>query len=136
MEQRDWERTFPNAFLDHNFMEIQETAPDRAVVSLTIRPESRNPYGYVHGGALYAMADNASGLAAHSDGRSYVTRSGSLHFLSNRTEGTIRAEGTVRSRGRRTCLVEVLITDSDGRLLASGTFDWFCVDERVRPLPA
>jgi len=83
----------------------------------------------VHGGALYTLADNAAGIAAHSDGRSYVTQSGSLHFLSNRPHGLIRAEGRVRRRGRSTVLAEVDITAEDGTLLATGQFSYFCVGE-------
>lgn len=132
MDQQ-WNRTYPNAFMEHNHIEITSIRRDRATVALTIQPESRNPYGYVHGGALYAMADNAAGLAAHSDGRSYVTRSGSLHFLSNRTAGTLRAEAEIRSRGRRMCLAEVSVFGEDGELLATGFFECFCVDQAVRP---
>lgn len=75
------------------------------------------------------MADNASGFAAHSDGRSYVTQSGSLHFIRNRSEGEIRAEARVRHRGRATCLVSVDICDEQGILLATGEFAFFCIGE-------
>ena len=136
MEAREWLRNNPNAFMKHNFMEVEEVTPDRAVTSLTIRPETRNPYGMVHGGAVYALADNATGMAAHTDGRSYVTQSSNLYFLRNQPEGVIRAEATVRRRGRTTCLVEVDVTGDDGALLATGTFAHFCVDQTVRPFHA
>ena len=133
MESQEWQRTNPNAFMEHNFIEVAELTPDRAVTSLTIRPEVRNPYGMIHGGALYTLADNATGMAAHMDGRSYVTQSSNMYFLRNQTEGVIRAEATVRRRGRTTCLVEVDITGENGALLATGTFVHFCVDQTVRP---
>lgn len=117
-----------NAFTEHNFFELELVEPDRAVYRLDIRPESLNPYGMVHGGALYTLADDAAGAAAHSDGRYYVTQSGTLHFLDNRAGGVIRAEGTVRHRGRSTALVNVDLTSEDGTLLASGEFSYFCVD--------
>ena len=135
MDTQNWNRVHPNAFMEHNFVEIAEVTPDRAVTLLTIRPEVRNPYGVAHGGALYTLADNATGLAAHTDGRSYVTQSSNMYFLRNQTEGVIRAEATVRRRGRTTCLVEVDITGENGTLLASGTFVHFRVDRTVRPFP-
>lgn len=119
-----------NTFMLHNFMELESVEQDRAVFRLEIRPESRNPYGMVHGGALYALADNAAGSAAHSDGRYYVTQSGTLHFLDNRAHGVIRAAGRVRHRGRSTVLAEVDITDESGALLATGEFSFFHVDEK------
>ena len=41
-----------NAFTVHNFYELEDVEQDRAVYRLDIRPESLNPYGMVHGGAL------------------------------------------------------------------------------------
>lgn len=120
-----------NAFAQYNHMELESVRPDRAVFRLEIRPESQNPYGMVHGGALYTMADNAAGTAAHTDGRAYVTQTSSLHFLRNQAAGTIRAEGRVRHRGKSTCLAEVDIMGRDGTLLATGEFTFFCVDPAV-----
>lgn len=117
-----------NAFTAHNFIRLESAEPDHVVYRLDIRPESRNPYGMVHGGALYTLADDAAGGAAHSDGRHYVTQSGTLHFLDNRAHGTIRASGRVRHRGRSTVLVAVDITDEAGALLATGEFSYFRVD--------
>ena len=119
-----------NAFTDHNFIRLESAEADCAVYRLDIRPESRNPFGMVHGGALYTLADDAAGGAAHSDGRHYVTQHGDLHFLDNRAHGTIRAAGRVRHRGRSTVLVAVDITDEAGTTLATGTFSYFCVDAK------
>ena len=117
-----------NAFMYHNYIEMEAAEKDRAVFKLNIRPESKNPYGIVHGGAIYTMADNAAGAAAHSDGRYYVTQTSSLHFLRNQMEGTVWAKAQVRHRGKSTCLVDVDITGEGGILLATGEFTYFCVD--------
>ena len=123
------ERERKNGFMLHNFIELESVERDRAVFKLTIRPESKNPYGMVHGGALYTLADDAAGAAAHTDGRHYVTQNGSLHFLKNQPGGTIRAEGRVRRRGKATCLAVVDITNEAGELLATGDFSYFCIDQ-------
>ncbi len=119
-----------NAFTAHNFIRLESVEPDCAVYRLDICPESRNPYGMVHGGALYTLADDAAGGAAHSDGRHYVTQHGDLHFLDNRACGTIWATGRVRRRGRSMVLVDVEITDEAGALLATGAFTYFRVDPK------
>lgn len=119
-----------NAFTDHNFIRLESAEMDCVTYRLDIRPESRNPFGMVHGGALYTLADDAAGGAAHSDGRHYVTQHGDLHFLDNRAHGTVLATGRVRHRGRSTVLVEVEITDEAGALLATGAFSYFCVDRK------
>ncbi|WP_298029913.1 PaaI family thioesterase [uncultured Dysosmobacter sp.] len=129
LEKQAEERIKTNAFMHHNHIEIVAVEPDWAVFKLDIRPESKNPYGMIHGGAIYTLADNATGSAAHTDGRYYVTQTSSLHFLRNQSEGTVRAEARVRHRGRSTCLVEVDITGTDDVLLATGEFTFFCVDK-------
>lgn len=119
-----------NAFTGYNFMTLESVETDYAVYRLEVRPESRNPYGMVHGGALYTLADDAAGTAAHTDGRHYVTQSGQLYFLDNRAKGVIRATGSIRHRGRSTVLAVVDITAEDGSLLATGEFSYFCVDRQ------
>ena len=120
-----------NQFAVYNHIEMVEVEPDHAIFRLNIRPESKNGYGMVHGGAIYAMADNATGFAAHTDGRSYVTQTSALHLLRNQTSGTIRANAYLRHRGRSTCLVSVDIVGEGGKLLATGEFTFFCVDKNI-----
>lgn len=131
LNARTQERLQKNAFMHHNFIEMESVKPDEAVFTLSIRPESRNPYGMVHGGAIYTLADNATGAAAHTDGRFYVTQTSSLHFLRNQGTGVVRAAARVRHRGKATCLVVVDITGENQRLLATGEFTFFCVDKAI-----
>ena len=131
LEAKARSRAEKNAFMLHNYMELESVEPDRAVFSLTIRPESCNPYGMVHGGAIYTLADNATGTAVHTDGRYYVTQTSALHFLRNQSEGVIRAIATVRHRGKSTVLTSVDIVGEGGKLLATGEFTFFCVDKNL-----
>ena len=131
IEKQADERTLKNAFPTYNDIELESVEPDHAIYRLEIRPESKNPYGVVHGSAIYTMADNATGYAAHTDGRNYVTQSSNMHFLRNQTQGVVRADARVRHRGKATCLVDVDVFGDDGRLLATGDFTFFCVDPAV-----
>ena len=120
-----------NGFAKHNFIEGESVAQDEAVFRLDIRPESRNPYGVVHGGAISAMADNAAGFAAHTDGRFYVTQTSTLHFLRSQSEGTVRAHAKVRHRGKSTCLISVDILGEEDKLIATGEYTFFCVNKTI-----
>ena len=131
IEKQADERTLKNAFPTYNHIELESVEPDHAVYRLEIRPESKNPYGVVHGSAIYTMADNATGYAAHTDGRNYVTQSSNMHFLRNQTHGVVRADARVRHRGKSTCLVDVVVFGDDGKLLATGDFTFFCVDPAI-----
>ncbi len=117
-----------NAFARASGMELETVEPDHAVIRMDVRPESCNPMGTVHGGAMFTMADSASGLAVYTDGRIYVTQTGSLNYLRNISGGVIRASGIVRHRGHATACAQVDITAEDGTLLATGEFSFFCLD--------
>ena len=117
-----------NAFMLHcHISPVDVSQPDFARFRMEGRPDLLNPLGVIHGGALYTLADNATGYAAHSDGRRYVTQTSSFHFLHNQGGGIIYADGRVIHRGHTTCLVSVEITSAEGTLLATGEFTYFCI---------
>ena len=131
LKDKALERSIYNGFAKYNQIELEHIEPDKAVFKINIRQENKNPYGMLHGGAIYTMADQATGTAAHTDGRSYVTQTSAMHFLRNQAEGVVYATGTVRHRGRSTVLTAVAITGEDGKLIATGEFTFFCVDKAV-----
>lgn len=92
----------------------------------TARPELLNPMGMLHGGLLFTLADCCSGVTARTDGRTYVTQTGSLNYYRNIHEGQVYAVGKVQHRGRTVCtvLVEIYAKETQ-KLLAAGTFSMF-----------
>ena len=118
-----------NAFADFNGIEVQTTGENTAQAVLEIGPNSLNPYGLLHGGAYYTLADCACGAACRNDGRKYVTLHGGLDFLHSAKSGTVIATAVVHHRGRSTCMVTVEITDQAGALLATGNYTFFCVTQ-------
>ena len=128
LKEKSLEVNRHNPFVQLIGVEIVEVAPDRSLLRLELRPETMNPHGLVHGGALFTLADNAAGCAASTDGRTYVTQAGDIHFLRVQASGAVQAEARVRHRGRSTVLVEVTLTGEEGRLLATASFTYFCVD--------
>ena len=130
MPQEEMRRTLPNYFFNNNFMEVVLKERDHVITQLLVRPESCNPYGRTHGGAIYTLGDSASGTAVHTDGRLYVTQTSTVHFLRNVTPGhTIQAEAKIIHRGKATCLSEVTFTDEENNLLALGQYTFFCINQ-------
>ena len=137
LEEIKTERIKLNRFMTYNFIQLTVLEKDLAECRLTLREESTNPFGLFHGGALYTMADSTAGSAAHSVGRSYVTQNSSMNFLANIKEGTAVSTGKVIHRGKRTCLVGVEITaQATGKLLASGSFTFFCTNPDAPVTPS
>lgn len=130
LEKLARDRAENNTFMNYAHVSLVELKPERSVCQLPLVPDVCNGNGNIHGGALYTLADNAAGYAAHTDGRRHVTLNSSMQYLRNISSGTAVAEGTVRHRGRTTCLVNVDITSKEtGKLLAAGTFTFFCLGE-------
>ena len=116
-----------NRYMSHNYIRMEKVEPDHCIVKVEIRDESRNLYGFVHGGLMYSMADCMAGITARTDGRSYVTQSSHMNFLRNTKQGTIYAEGSVIKRGRTVTVIRINVYDDQDRQLIDGVIDMMCV---------
>jgi uncharacterized protein (TIGR00369 family) len=121
------DRTLPlNTIAKTLGYEIDEAENGRVVVSAEPRDIHLNPAGTVHGGLAATMLDSCMGLAIQSTlekGIGSTTLEFKISFARPITPetGSIKAEGTVISRGRRVGTAEGRVTDSNGRLLVHGT---------------
>ena len=127
MQEQNIAQMLENPFMQYNHIEIVSVTSDSAVMSLDIRRDTTNIYGYVHGGAFFTMADCCAGLTARSDGRQYVTQNASVNFIHNVKAGHLTARGRTVSRRRHICVVAVEITDETDTLLFSSTFSMYCI---------
>ena len=125
-QKKNIEQMHHNPFMQHNHIHIGLVSADYAEVFLDIQPSSTNLYGFVHGGALFTMADCCAGLAVRSDGRQYVTQNSSVNFIRNVKCGRITAKGRVVSRGRHICVSSVDIYSDTDVLLLNSTFSMYC----------
>ena len=100
---------------------------------LEIRPETRNPMGVVHGGALFTLADTVAGTAAFTTGRNCVTLDSSMQFLSAARGDRVRCTAKPKKAGRTILVYEISITDSEDRLVATGIFTFFATGEHRLP---
>lgn len=103
-----------------------EASEGRVVLTLTVQEFHYNPLGSAHGGVLATLLDTAAGCAVHSTlsaGTGYTSLDLNTKFLRPATlaSGTLRCEGVVLSKGRRTALSEARVTDQSGRLIAHAT---------------
>lgn len=126
--------TEANAFARYNGITSRQTGDGTGEAFLDMGPNSLNPYGYLHGGAYYTLADCASGIACRTDGRKYVTLHGSLDFVRSAKGGRVTARAKVEHRGRTTCLVSVALSGEDGTAYASGHYTFFCLGELQQPV--
>jgi uncharacterized protein (TIGR00369 family) len=106
--------------------DIIEVSAGRVVITAQPSTAHLNPAGTVHGGLAATLLDSCMGLAIHStldkgSGQTTLEFKISLVRAVTPDTGTLRAEGTVISRGRRVGTAEGRLTDAEGRILAHGT---------------
>ena len=114
----------PHQFSYENGITVTLIEPGLAQGELRTGPNSINPHGYVHGGAMAALADTVAGCCACSKGGSCVTASSSMEFL-RPAQGDLFCEATPKKLGRQLSVVQVIITNGLGKAVATGTFTFF-----------
>ncbi len=115
-------------YLQSNDMHVVEVKQGYAKVEMLIDEQILNVHGYVHGGALYSLADTAAGAASFATGRDSVTLSGSINYIKPGTGGKLFGIAQEISAGRTTGVYEVFIFNDQDILLTQATFTMFFLD--------
>lgn len=122
----EWRRAFAEQpFHRWLGLSLEDARPGMARVRLDIGPETPRGAGDgVHGGILATLVDIAmlqALMATFAPGvRARGTADLNITYLRPATGAAIFAEATVLREGRSLSVVEVSITDSEGRLCARG----------------
>lgn len=120
-----------NPFFCQQGIEVVSAGEGRGVLKMAVRPDMHNGVGWLQGGLLVALADEAMALAVYtrlSDGEGIATISESTSFLKGLREGTVVAEGRVIRKGRRVAFCEAEVWTGDTpRTLLSRTSAAFAV---------
>lgn len=110
-------------------IEFLEAALGYCKGELTVREELANPYGMVHGGCIFTLADTIGGSAALTHGKPIVTVDSSIHYLSPAVNTTkLIAEAREIKYGSKIAVYEVNITNDNGELLATSTMSYFIME--------
>ena len=116
----------PDVFNAHNGITILSAQPDGTAEGvLNVTQSSHNPHGTVHGGCLYTLADTVAGTAACAHGASCVTVNGTMEFLRPATGPTIRCAASPKKQGSTLSVMQVVLTNAEGKEVATGTFTFF-----------
>ena len=113
-----------STFAGHLQMQVLALEPDRAAVTLPLRPEVLTEGGGVARGAVCALVE-AAGTAAGVGGLEYEKAEGGtadlvVSFPRPAPAQPLTAEARVMSREGGLCLCEVTVSDWNGALVAKG----------------
>ena len=115
-----------NPFFRLMGIDVGRTGENEAVLEMAVRPDMLNGAGWLQGGVLVSLADEAMALAlctTLAEGEHIATISESTNFLKGVRDGTLVAIGRVVKRARRVAFAEgaVYRGSADGEMLARTT---------------
>ena len=101
-------------------MELVELDKGHSVVHMLYEPEKMNNiYARAHGGALYALIDEAFETAGQTDGTVAVALNVNVTYVSSPKPGLqLQAEANRVSQTRKTASYDIKVTDENGDLIA------------------
>ena len=116
-----------NGFIRHNGIRIVSVDEEKSVLEAAVTDASRNVWGGVHGGFLYAMADTAAGAFARINYSQHnVTLNGSINYLRSTVQSkALTAVGRPVRVGGHIGFFEVNITDDAGALIARAEINMY-----------
>lgn len=116
-----FQRRIKGTFTESLGMRLLELEPGYVRGELPVRDTLKQPYGFLHGGAIATFADSLVGTGTGrllAPGQTITTIEFKVNFMAPVKDGTVRGEAKVLHRGRRTMVWEVRITDGQDRLVA------------------
>ncbi|MBS1787389.1 MAG: PaaI family thioesterase [Acidobacteria bacterium] len=115
------ERGVGSPFAELLGFEPIEHEPGRVLLKLPFSERLLQSLGRVHGGALFSLADHASGWAAYStlnEDERCATLEMKINYIAALHDEDCLADARVIHRGRTSIVIETDIKTSQGRLVA------------------
>jgi len=89
-------------------------------VEMAFTQDMENIFGMAHGGALFALIDEAFETASNSHGTMAVALNLNISYLASPAKGSkLTAEAKELNRTHKTALYDIRVTDDQHRLIAS-----------------
>ena len=120
-----------NPFFCLTGIDVVKAEPGTAVLTMPVRPDMHNGVGWLQGGMLVAIADEAMALALYpllEKNEGIATIAESTSFIRGVQKGTILGEARVIRKGRRVAFMEAEVWADDGeKVLLSRTTASFAI---------
>jgi uncharacterized protein (TIGR00369 family) len=120
-----------NPFFCLTGIDIVKAEPGTAVLTMPVRPDMHNGVGWLQGGMLVAIADEAMALALYpllEKNEGIATIAESTSFIRGVQKGSVLAEARIIKKGRRVAFMEAEVRADDGeKTLLSRTTASFAI---------
>ena len=108
-----------NPFFCLTGIDIVKAEQGNAVLTMPVRPDMHNGVGWLQGGMLVAIADEAMALALYTlleKNEGIATIAESTSFIRGVRNGTLLAKARVIKKGRRVAFMEAEVWADDGEM--------------------
>lgn len=110
-----------NTLMDALGIEITKLEKGKVEAKMPVDGRTRQPFGYLHGGASVALAETVASVGAYELVDKETQAAFGLEINANHVrpvqEGYVTAAGTVLHQGKTTMVWEIRITDKEDRLI-------------------
>lgn len=111
--------------------EIEKWEVGEVTLSTKVVEHSLNYYGNAHGGYLFTLCDQVSGLVAISTGSEAVTLQSNINYLrAGRLGDELKVIGTCVHNGRTTKVIDVHIKNQKDEMVTTAIFTMFVTGAR------
>ncbi len=136
MTDLEWTKAFfeGDGFVKLAGIEILSVDEEKAVVRAKIDARHRNANGAVQGGMLYTLADFAFAVLGNHIHPVTVTQVGQISYVKAAYTDEVTATATQTVRAGHTTISQVVITDEEGQIVCTCTFNGFVKDVKKEDL--
>lgn len=124
--------TQDNIYMQNLKIDILEMRLGYVKGKMMVTEEIMNPYGSIHGGCLYSLADIVTGLAACTYGMFSSTIDGAMEYIipAMNTEYIICESVEIR-QGKHVSIYEANIYDDKGQLVDKARFTFYMMNRPI-----
>ncbi|MCP1640275.1 PaaI family thioesterase [Streptococcus gallinaceus] len=113
--------------------EISKWEEGEVTLETRVVDSSLNYYGNAHGGYLFTLCDQVSGLVSISTGFEAVTLQSNINYLrAGRLGDKLTVIGSCVHNGRTTKVVDVHIKNENGEMVTTAIFTMFVTGKREK----
>lgn len=127
-----WQQAASGTLIERTGIVLTEVGADTTRGSMPVAGNTQ-PAGLLHGGATAALAETLGSVAAQShagQGRAAVGLELNITHHRGVRSGQVHGTATALHRGRTTAAYEIVVTDDDGRRVATARLTCMLLDAR------
>ncbi len=124
----------PPPFWELLGIEVVEMEEGYAKLVMPFHEKLTQPFGIVHGGAIFSLADSAAAIAivrTVEPGTRFVTVEMKINYLAPVNEGVMEAEAKILRKGKRIIPIDVDVINN-GTLVAKAISTYIILDENKK----